>query len=76
MCSNIFLRNMLTSDTLYGNSSNMPRDLIFPSSQVLHARPRLGALAMQAPAPTNAVHGRKFVSLTCVQPLQVSSTAH
>ena len=37
VCSNIFLRNMLTSDTLYGNNSNMPRDLIFPSSQVLHS---------------------------------------
>ena len=35
VCSNIFLRNMLTSDTLYGNNTNMPRDLIFPSSQVL-----------------------------------------
>ena len=34
VCSNIFMRNMLTSETLYANNSQIPRDLVFPSSQV------------------------------------------
>ena len=47
VCSNIFMRNMLTSDTLYANNQQMPRDLVFPSSQVpLCARDDCRALTM------------------------------
>ena len=33
VCSNIFMRNMLTSETLFDKNSQLPRDLVLPSSQ-------------------------------------------